>query len=74
MNRAEHLQWCKDLAMGYVKSGNLRQAVTSMLSDLSKHEETEASSRGVCAQIGMLELMRTPPTREGIEKYIKGFT
>lgn len=44
-----------------------------MLSDLSKHEETEASSRGVCAQIGMMELMRTPPTREGVEKYIKGF-
>lgn len=73
MNRADHLQWCKDRAMEYVKSGDLPQAVTSMLSDLSKHPETEASSRGVCAQIGFMELTRTPPTRERIEKYINGF-
>ncbi len=72
MNRAEHLQWCKDRAMEYVKAGDLQQAVTSMLSDLGKHEETAASSQGVCAQIGMMELMRGL-TREGIEKYIKGF-
>ncbi len=58
--------------MEYVNAGDLQQAVTSMLSDLSKHEETAAASQGVCAQIGMMELMRGP-TREGIEKYIKGF-
>lgn len=72
MNRAEHLQWCKTRAMEYVNKGDLNQAVTSMLSDLSKHPETKASSEGICAQIGMMELMRGP-TREGISKYIHGF-
>lgn len=69
MTRAEHLQWCKNRAMEYVRAGDLQQTVTSMLSDLSKHEETAASSQGICAQIGMMELMRGP-TRDGIEKYI----
>ena len=52
--------------------GDLNEAVTSMLSDLGKHEEAKASSQGVCAQIGMMELMRGP-TKESIEKFIKGF-
>lgn len=61
MTRAEHLQWCKDNAMEYVAMGDFQSAVASMLSDLGKHEETKASSQGVCAQIGMMELMRGPP-------------
>jgi endonuclease III len=72
MNRQEHLQWCKDRAMEYVKAGDFSSAVASMLSDLGKHKETEASSRGLLAQLGMLELMSNP-TKERIEKYIKGF-
>ena len=72
MNRAEHLRWCKNRAMEYVTRGDLNEAVTSMLSDLGKHEEAKASSQGVCAQIGMMELMRGP-TKESIEKFIKGF-
>lgn len=71
MTRAEHLQWCKDRAMEYVRAGDYQQAVASMLSDLSKHDETAASSQGVYAQIGIMELMRGP-TRASIEKYIQG--
>ena len=72
MTRAEHLQWCKDRAMEYVKTGDFNNAVTSMLSDLSKHPETEASSTGICAQLGMFELMKGP-SRESITRFIQGF-
>lgn len=72
MNRAEHLQWCKDRALEYVKTGDFNNAVASMLSDLSKHEETKASSGGICAQLGMLELMNSP-SKESIAKFINGF-
>ena len=41
MNRAEHLQWCKDRAMEYCRQGDVTNAYASMASDLSKHPETE---------------------------------
>jgi len=40
MERAEHLQWCKDRALEYVKSGDIQQAFASFSSDMSKHPET----------------------------------
>ena len=72
MTRAEHLQWCKDRAMEYVEVGDFNQAVTSMLSDLSKHDETRPSSQGVLAQLGIFELMNGP-TKEKITRFISGF-
>ena len=72
MTRQEHLQWCKDRAMKYVGTGDLNSAVTSMLSDLGKHDETRASSEGVLAQMGMMELMRGP-SKDSIARYIQGF-
>jgi len=40
MNRAEHLQWCKDRAIEYVNDGETTQAYASFVSDMSKHSET----------------------------------
>lgn len=40
MDRAEHLQWCKDRALEYVKMGDTKQAFASFSSDMSKHPET----------------------------------
>lgn len=40
MTREEHLQWCKNRALEYVDANDLNNALTSMLSDLSKHSET----------------------------------
>ncbi len=40
MNRAEHLQWCKDRANKLIEEGDLTQAFTSMQSDMGKHEGT----------------------------------
>lgn len=39
MTRDEHLAWSKKCALEYLDSGDIKQAFTSMLSDLSKHPE-----------------------------------
>jgi hypothetical protein len=39
MTRGEHLEWAKKRALEYLDSGDVRQGFTSMLSDLTKHEE-----------------------------------
>ena len=70
--RAEHLAWCKKRALEYVNTGDYNSAVTSMLSDLGKHPETERSAGGILATMGMMELMRGP-SRDSITRYIEGF-
>jgi hypothetical protein len=40
-SRAQHLIWCKRRAREYLERGEARQAITSFLSDLGKHPETE---------------------------------
>lgn len=72
MNRADHLAWCKRRALEYVSKGDYNNAVTSMLSDLSKHPETEGAAGGILAQLGMMELMRGP-SEQSITSYIEGF-
>jgi hypothetical protein len=72
MTREEHMNWCKERALAYVAEGDYGSAVASMLSDLAKHPETEASSRGACAQMGMLLLMNGL-TDDGATRFIKGF-
>ena len=44
MERQEHLDWCKTRALEYLDRGDVSNAVTSMLSDLNKHEETQMNS------------------------------
>lgn len=39
-SRAQHLQWCKDRAMEYVRQHQPETAVLSMMSELKKHPET----------------------------------
>ena len=58
--------------MQYVEAGDFNQAVTSMLSDLGKHEDTKASSSGTLATIGIGLLMRHP-LKEEVVHYINGF-
>ena len=38
--RITHLEWCKKRALELLDKGKFEQAVTSMLSDLGKSEET----------------------------------
>ncbi len=71
-DREEHMASCKQRAMEYVNAGDYHLAVSSMLSDLRTHPENAPSATGVCAQIGIMELMNNP-TRESITRYIQGF-
>lgn len=71
MTRAEHLQWCKDRALEYVKQGDLGNAYASMASDLQKHDETRDH---IGIQLGMAEMMTGHlSTPEAMKKFIEGF-
>lgn len=70
MNRAEHLQRCKDRALEYLNSGDTTSAVGSMISDLGKHEGTE-SSLDVARTLGTFELLNGTPS--SVRRFIEGF-
>jgi len=53
VTREQHLEWCKARAREYLDGGDIKNGVTSMLSDLSKHPETRELSEAGYAQIGM---------------------
>ncbi len=75
MTRAEHVKWCKERAWqeyNYYapKEGEAtgrRNAIASMLSDLSKHEET-AGMQQMAFAISM-----TVTDRPSLAKFIDGF-
>ena len=74
MTRQEHLQWCKDRAMEYVKEGDLLQAVTSMMSDLNKHPETADKTGSILGMLGIMACQQAQDgDREGVVRYIEGF-
>ena len=73
-SREEHLQWCKDRAMQYVKRGDLPNAVASMMSDMRKHPETKTGVDGVLGQLGLLAAMDAQRgDQTAVERYILGF-
>lgn len=57
MTRAKHLAWCKRRAHEYLDRGDIANAVTSMMSDLRKHPETEVSSSGSLGMLAMATIM-----------------
>jgi len=71
MNRTEHLEWCKERALQYLNSGDINNAVTSMLSDLRKHPQTETHC-GI--QMGTMMMMAgLLKTENDVRKFIEGF-
>ena len=72
--REEHIKWCKERALKeYDYYTNPQEAqrngLTSMMSDLGKHPETnEAALKGLC----MMQMMK-PMTRQGFINFINGF-
>ena len=71
MTRAEHLEWCKKRAHEYLDRGDLTNAVTSMMSDMTKHEETKFATEGVLGQLGMMAVMSG--NYNEVRRYIDGF-
>lgn len=70
MTRAEHVRWCKERALQYLDAGDLQGAVSSMTSDMSKHDETKDVMKAM-AMIGLAELMTGNP--DGVRRWITGF-
>jgi hypothetical protein len=70
MTRAEHLEWCKVNAREYLDRGELTDAVASMMSDLSKHEETAHAGKTL-ALLGIM--VATSGDRREVSRFIEGF-
>lgn len=70
--RDEYLLWCMERALEYVDRGDPRQGFTSMLSDLSKHEELK-DHKG--AELGVMFMMLPGfiDDRRKVREWIEGF-
>ena len=72
MNHSQYLQWCQERALDYVTRGELISAVTSLLSDLSMHNDwTETTFLDVVAEDGMNKALAGD--RRGVVAWILGF-
>lgn len=65
----EHMRWAKARALEYHHEGDLAGAVTSMLSDLSKHPETRPIGR----TLGPLGLNAVLEGGDAVRRWIEGF-
>jgi len=63
------MAWCKKRALKYLDHGNVAEAVTSMLSDLSKHPET----RDIGNKLGMLGILAIQEGSRAARRFIEGF-
>lgn len=71
MTRAEHLVWAKNRALEYVEASRLNDAVASMMSDLSQHEELK-NHAGI--DLGTMLLMAGHlSTEKKVREWIVGF-
>lgn len=70
MDRQQHLEWCKKRAHEYLARGDVRNAVTSMLSDLNKHPETELKTPTL-AMPGMMAIQSG--SHSEARRFIDGF-
>jgi hypothetical protein len=70
MTRTEHLQWCKDRAHEYLNRGDITNGVSSMLSDMEKHDGT----KGVNPMLEMMGLMAVQTNDlEAARRFVTGF-
>lgn len=72
MTREEHLLWAKKRALEYWVRGDYMQAVTSLMSDLSKHEELK-NHTGL--KIGTMWFLAPAmhQDRDFVKRFIDGF-
>jgi hypothetical protein len=69
MERAEYVQWCKDRALRYLTKGDITEAVTSMMSDMDKRDDTKVSQ--VLVALGMLAIINRD--EQEARRFIVGF-
>lgn len=71
MTRSEYIIWAKKRALECLERGAVREAFSSMASDLQKHPET-AGHHGI--QLGMVQSMSGMlSTPEKMRRFIEGF-
>ena len=70
MTRAEHIAWSKARALEYLDTGDVQNAIASMLSDLMKHDETRDAGK-VMGLIGMMAVMNRDLAEA--RRFIEGF-
>lgn len=71
MTRAEHVRWCKERALEYIDLGQPQMAVSSMVSDMGKHPETEDAIR---SQIVHGMTAARTGTTDAVRRWVEGFT
>lgn len=71
MTREEHLAWCKSRALEYLDHGDLQNAMSSMLSDMTKHEETNTPLLASLLPLAMMEVNNG--NAPGLRRWIEGF-
>ena len=71
MTRDEHLAWCKKRALEYVDRGELHNAVASMGSDLTKHEDAANPANDGLLMLGMMYVMDNDAA--AVRRWIEGF-
>ena len=73
MNRSEHLSWAKGRALAYLEHGQLENALSSFLSDMSKHPQT-AQHMALSGPLGA-EGLDAVQRRDGarLKQWIEGF-
>ena len=69
--RVEHIEWCKQNAREYLDEGDPVKAVTSMMSDMQKHPETNFGPDSALSALGLLAAMSRDP--DEARRYIEGF-
>lgn len=72
VNRDEHLKWAKERALEYLDHREYNNAVTSMLSDLSKHPELKGIGEKM-AMLGIWILTHKAKDPNEIRRFIEGF-
>jgi hypothetical protein len=71
MTRDQHLAWCKERAHEYIETGDVQNAIQSMMSDLQKHDGTKNIAPEVLA-LGFSVMLSKD--RDQARRYIDGFT
>jgi hypothetical protein len=71
MSRADHLEWAKVRALEYVDAGEPQTAITSLMSDLSKHPGTASEAR---ALVSLAVAALATGTDKEVREFIEGLT
>lgn len=74
--REEHMRWCKQRALEYLKPGpyfSIDEAMASMASDLGKHEETRRDHEMTIGLMMQLRAGGRLSTAEAMRKFINDF-